>query len=95
MDVTTTCDHDPCAEALRLHLRSLHDHCLTNLAAGLEAMSHGDMSVRAFARTAPIEMPCETPEAQELVDLLNAMVNQAQTALEAYNRVGERLRGAQ
>jgi methyl-accepting chemotaxis protein len=85
---------DPSAEALRLRLRSMHDHCLTNLLAGLEAMSRGDLTVRAYPRTTPIEMRSDNPETQELVDLFNAMLGQAQSALETYNLVGEKLRGA-
>ena len=85
---------DPSAEALRLRLRSLHDHCLTNLLAGLEAMSRGDLTVRAYPRTTPIETRSDDPETQELIDLFNATLAQTQSALEAYNRVGEMLRVA-
>ena len=36
---------DPVVLQLRDRLTSLHDHCLTNLANGLDAISHGDLTV--------------------------------------------------
>jgi len=85
---------DVSTEALQLHLRSLHDHCLTNLLAGLEAMSRGDLTVRAFCRTTPIETRADDPETQELIDLFNSTLRQTHAVLNAYNRAGETLRAA-
>ncbi len=36
-------------------LRSLHDHCLSGLVAGLEAMEQGDLTVAVAPRTQPID----------------------------------------
>lgn len=36
---------DPSSQELKARLRSLHDHCLTELAAALEAMRMGDLTV--------------------------------------------------
>ena len=83
---------DVSTEALQMHLRSLHDHCLTNLVAGLQAMCCGDLSVRAYPRTAPIVTRSDDPETQELIDLFNATLDRAHSALEAYNCVGDKLR---
>ena len=85
---------DPTAQELKLRLRSLHDHCLTNLVGGLDAMNQGDLTVRVDPRTTPIESRAADPETQELVDLFNSMLAKAQTALEGYNGVRETMRAA-
>ena len=85
---------DPAAHELKLRLRSLHDHCLTNLVDGLAAVNQGDLTVRVDPRTTPIELQATDPETQELVDLFNSMLAKAQTALEGYNGVRETLRAA-
>ena len=79
---------------LRARLRSLHDHCLTNLVAGLDAMNRGDLTVHVAPATKPITTRSEDPETQELVDLFNSMLAKAQTALEGYNGVRETMRSA-
>jgi methyl-accepting chemotaxis protein len=65
---------DPASRELRLRLRSLHDHCLTNLVAGLDAMNRGDLTVRVDARTTPIESRSDDPGTQELIELFNSML---------------------
>src|ERR1700710_93977 len=85
---------DPAAVELRARLRSLHDHCLTNLVAGLDAMNRGDLTVHVAPATQPITTRSENPETQELVDLFNSMLTKAQTALEGYNGVRETMRSA-
>src|ERR1700754_3434117 len=85
---------DPTAKELKLRLQSLHDHCLTNLVAGLEAMKEGDLTVQVDPKTTPITSHSENPETQDLVELFNSMLTKAQTALEGYNTVRETLRDA-
>jgi len=82
------------AEELRARLRSMHDHCLTNLLAGLDAMSNGDLTVRVDPATKPITTRSDNPETQELVDLFNSMLDKAQAALVGYNSVRETMRSA-
>ena len=85
---------DTAATELRARLRGLHDHCLTNLVAGLDAMTRGDLTVHVAPATKPITMRAEDPETQELVDLFNSMLAKAQTALEGYNSMRETMRSA-
>jgi methyl-accepting chemotaxis protein len=85
---------DTAAIELRARLRSLHDHCLTNLVAGLDAMNRGDLTVHVAPATEPITTTSENPETQALVDLFNSMLAKAQTALEGYNGVRETMRSA-
>jgi methyl-accepting chemotaxis protein len=75
-------------------LRSLQAHCLTNLAAGLDAMADGDLTVAVAPRTAPIAHRPDDPAAAALVDLFNAMLATAQQALEGYERLRGELREA-
>ena len=85
---------DPAACELRERLHSLHDHCLTNLVAGLDAMTRGDLTVHVAPATKPITTRSENAETQELVDLFNSMLAKAQTALEGYNAVREEMRAS-
>jgi methyl-accepting chemotaxis protein len=85
---------DTAATELRARLRSLDDHCLTNLVAGLDAMNRGDLTVHVAPATEPITTTSENPETQALVDLFNSMLAKAQTALEGYNGVRETMRSA-
>jgi methyl-accepting chemotaxis protein len=85
---------DTAATELRARLRSMHDHCLTNLVKGLDAMNRGDLTVHVAPATKPITTRSENPETQELVDLFNSMLAKAQTALEGYNGVRETMRSA-
>jgi methyl-accepting chemotaxis protein len=57
-------------------------------------MGAGDLTVRADPMTTPIEAASPDPETQELVDLFNAVLAKAQTALHGYNAVREELRAA-
>ncbi|WP_170178776.1 methyl-accepting chemotaxis protein [Solirubrobacter pauli] len=85
---------DVAADELRARLRSLHDHCLTNLLAGLDAMNQGDLTVRVDPATKPIATRSDNPETQELVELFNSMLEKAQAALVGYNSVRETMRSA-
>ncbi len=85
---------DAVVEQLRQRLTSLHDNCLTNLVAGLDAMRDGDLTVAVAPVTSPIEASSEDPAVQALVELFNSMLAKAQTALEGYNAVRETQRRA-
>jgi methyl-accepting chemotaxis protein len=85
---------DPAAAELSTRLRSLHDNCLTNLVAGLDAMTRGDLTVHVAPVTKPIAARSEHAETQELIDVFNSMLAKAQAALEGYNQVRETLREA-
>jgi methyl-accepting chemotaxis protein len=88
----TTLADDPVVQELRERLTSLHDHCLTNLAAGLQAIADGDHTVAVTPVTAPIERVSDEPVVQELVDLFNSMLVKAQGALGSYESAREQLR---
>jgi methyl-accepting chemotaxis protein len=81
-------------DEVKAGLRSLQAHCLTNLAGGLDAMASGDLTVAVTPVTAPIARRPENPEAAELVDLFNTMLDTAQAALISYERLREDLRAA-
>jgi methyl-accepting chemotaxis protein len=85
---------DPVVAELTQRLTSLHDNCLTNLVAGLDAMRAGDLTVRVDPVTSPIEARSDEPTVQALVELFNSMLAKAQTALEGYNDVRETQRRA-
>jgi methyl-accepting chemotaxis protein len=85
---------DESYDTLKDRLRSLHDHCLTNLLAGLDAMGRGDLTVEVQPATAPIDTSSVSDEARELTELFNAMLEKAQAALAGYNEVRETLRAA-
>jgi methyl-accepting chemotaxis protein len=84
----------PVVVELTERLTSLHDNCLTNLVAGLDAMRAGDLTVRVDPVTTPIEAHSDDPALQALVDLFNSMLTKAQSALEGYNDVRETQRRA-
>jgi methyl-accepting chemotaxis protein len=75
-------------------LRSLHDHCLSGLVNGLQAMEEGDLTVAAVPRTQPIDVSAARGAERELVELFNAMLQKAQQALESYEALRERQRAA-
>ena len=77
--------------ALRERLESLEAHCLTNLGAGLDAMTRGDLTVDVQPATKPLE-PFGDPAVDALVEIFNRMLAKAQGGLELYNTVREDLR---
>jgi methyl-accepting chemotaxis protein len=83
---------DDSAEAVKSGLRSLHDHCLTNLVAGLDAANRGDLTVEVLPQTAAIDVTSASAETLELVELFNAMLDRTQSALAGYNELRETLR---
>src|SRR5262245_33946100 len=91
---TDSLAQEPVVAELTERLTSLHDNCLTNLVAGLEAMRGGDLTVEVLPVTSPIAGHSDDPALQRLVELFNSMLAKAQTALEGYNDVRETQRRA-
>jgi methyl-accepting chemotaxis protein len=83
--------HTAGLEALRERLESLEAHCLTNLGAGLDAMTRGDLTVDVQPATKPLEHFGD-PAIDALVDVFNRMLAKAQAGLQGYNTVREDLR---
>jgi methyl-accepting chemotaxis protein len=81
-------------EQVKTGLRSMHDHCLTNLGAGLRGMTQGDYTLEVQPATKAINATSVDPAAVELVELFNSMLAKAQTALADYNALREELREA-
>lgn len=79
---------------LKARLRSLDQNCLTNLGAGIDAMSSGDMTVIVSPVTSPITARSSDASTQELIEIFNSMLDRAQAAIESYNDLREQLRGA-
>jgi methyl-accepting chemotaxis protein len=83
-------DHS-CLDQLVVRLRSLNSNCLTNLQAGLEAMSsRGDLTIEVIPVTTPVETEVGRNPG-ELAEIFNGMLGRAQTSLEAYNAMREDL----
>src|SRR5919201_1748855 len=87
----TTTDSSASSQELKQRLRSLHDNCLTNLAAGLEAIREGDLTVAVTPVTKPIDVSMAAASDRELVELFNSMLAKAQSTIESYNAVREQL----
>jgi methyl-accepting chemotaxis protein len=79
-------------EQVKAGLRSLHEHCLRDLGAGLKAMRSGDLTVAASPTTAEIDVSEMDPGARELAELFNTMLGSIQTALEDYDALRAELR---
>jgi methyl-accepting chemotaxis protein len=88
---TVNPQHEAGLTALRERLESLEGHCLTNLGAGLEAMTRGDLTVDVQPATTPLEHFGD-PSIDALVDVFNRMLTKAQGGLELYNTVREDMR---
>jgi methyl-accepting chemotaxis protein len=83
--------HEAGLEALRERLESLDAVCLTNLGAGLDAMTRGDLTVDVQPATQPLEHFGD-PSVDALVDVFNRMLTKAQGGLAGYNTVRKDLR---
>ena len=88
---TVNPQHEAGLTALRERLESLEGNCLTNLGAGLDAMTHGDLTVDVQPATQPLEHFGD-PSVDALVDVFNRMLAKAQSGLAGYNTVREDLR---
>ena len=93
-DTTQATSFEASVHEVKAALRSLHDHCLTNLGAGLQGMVHGDYTIEVQPATKPIQTASIDPAAAELVELFNSMLGKAQAALSDYNTLREDLRSA-
>ena len=82
---------DASSQELKARLRSMHDHCLTELAGALEAMHNGDLTVTVTPLTKPIDTGGVPEDPRELVALFNSMLGKAQGAIQSYNAVREQL----
>jgi methyl-accepting chemotaxis protein len=65
-------------------LRSLNDHCLTDLGTGLQAVAAGDLTVDAQPVTTPLEVDSRD-ELGQLAETFNGMLARAQGGITAYN----------
>jgi methyl-accepting chemotaxis protein len=77
------------SQELKERLRSLHDHCLTNLSNGLEAVRDGDLTVAVTPVTEPLDVSKASDADRELFELFNSMLAKAQATIENYNSVRE------
>jgi methyl-accepting chemotaxis protein len=84
---------DPIVAELSARLQSLDANCLTNLGAGLTAMTRGDLTVEVHPVTEFITSRAETPEIQTLVDIFNSMLKKAQGGLGLYEQTRQHLAG--
>jgi methyl-accepting chemotaxis protein len=85
---------DPATAQLLARMRSLDEHCLTDLLGGLHAMQEGDLTVGVAPATQAVDAVSADPQVNELVALFNSMLDKAQAAIVGYNAVREELRAA-
>ena len=93
-ETAPTLADDPVVAQLKDRLTSLHDNCLTELAGGLRAINHADLTVAVTPVTTPIDAVSDDATVQELVELFNGMLDKAQAAIDDYNTMREDLRRA-
>ena len=89
-----TADPGAVQAQINSRLQSLHDNCLTDLVAGLQAMRAGDLTVRIDPAVAPVVAVADDPQLDRQVELVNSMLAKTQAALVEYDAVREQLRGA-
>ena len=82
---------DASSQELKACLRSMHDHCLTELARALDAMREGDLTVTVTPVTRAIDPGGIAEDQRELVELFNSMLGKALAAIASYNAVREQL----
>ncbi|MFN8123091.1 MAG: methyl-accepting chemotaxis protein [Thermoleophilia bacterium] len=85
------------SDSLRLlkdRLRSLDEHCLSDLGTGLDRARAGDLTVTVRPVTQRIDQRSGDAFTDELIDLFNGMLAKAQGAIAAYNEVREQFREA-
>jgi methyl-accepting chemotaxis protein len=70
--------------ALGQRLRSLNDHCLEGLMAGLAGVRNGDLTVDVQPVTTPVEVRSRD-ELGQLSETFNAMLDKAQSSIESYH----------
>lgn len=82
-----------CLAELRLRLRSLEEHCLTDLDVGLQSMVDGDLTRAARPATLPLTAS-PGHRLGELGETFNKMLARSRTALRSYDTMREDLRVA-
>jgi methyl-accepting chemotaxis protein len=76
--------------ALGARLRSLNEHCLAALMAGLQAVRDGNLTLEATSVTTPVEVNSRD-ELGQLSETFNEMLGKAQQSIEAYSDMREQL----
>jgi methyl-accepting chemotaxis protein len=74
-------------------MTSLDEHCLTGLAAGLNAVASGDLTHPLTPVTTPVTDPA-TDELGRLSTTFNTMLSKAKSSIESYNEMRVRLSSA-
>jgi methyl-accepting chemotaxis protein len=81
-----------CLNDLEVRLASLSDNCLTNLGAGLEAMTRGDLTVDVQPVTNHLEA-ARGKAMGTLGEIFNGMLSKAQAGLGLYNTTRTQVAG--
>ncbi len=81
-----------CLDDLVGRMKSLQEHCLTDLQGGLEAMADGDLTRVVTPRTTPLEVK-DGRSPGRLAEIFNMMLASTQAALESYGDMRGRLMG--
>ncbi len=76
--------------ALGTRLRSLNEHCLAGLMAGLEAIRNGNLTRTVTSVTTPVEIKSRD-ELGQLSKTFNDMLGKAQQSIEAYSNMRAQL----
>ncbi|MCW2953291.1 MAG: methyl-accepting chemotaxis sensory transducer [Conexibacter sp.] len=79
-----------CLAPLTERLERLEANCLTELEQGLSAMARGDLTRDATPTTTPLP-PSAGADLGRLAEIFNAMLARAQTAVEAYGAMREKV----
>jgi methyl-accepting chemotaxis protein len=88
-DLRAALGDQSCLEDLKARLRSLDEHCLTGLGAGLTAAAEGDLTVDANPATNPLAAAGQS--LGELGEVFNSILSKAQGGVTSYNAMRRRL----
>lgn len=92
--VAPAAQHEEAVADLASRMRSLHEHCLHDLAGGLDAIAAGDLTRQVTPATTPITTRSGDEALDGLIELFNLMLERAQETLASYEVVREQLRQA-
>jgi methyl-accepting chemotaxis protein len=81
-----------CLDDLVGRMKSLQQHCLSDLQGGLEAMADGDLTRVVTPQTTPLEVK-DGRSPGRLAEIFNMMLASTQAALESYGDMRGRLMG--
>jgi methyl-accepting chemotaxis protein len=76
--------------ALGSRLRSLNDHCLAALTAGLESVAKGDLTNEVTPVTTPVEVKSKD-ELGQLSETFNSVLDKTQASVASYEQMREEL----